>query len=36
MRAARFTAGRWLALSVGVLAVAALLSVAPRSSPPRA
>jgi signal transduction histidine kinase len=27
MRAARFTAGRWLALSVGVLAVAALLSV---------
>ena len=27
MHAARFTAGRWLALSVGVLAVAALLSV---------
>ena len=27
MHAERFTAGRWLALSVGVLAVAALLSV---------
>ena len=36
MRAARFTAGRWLALSVGVLAVAALLSVGAALWPPRA